>query len=301
MIAFALSQKGLLEVGSSDSAFASMVAKLLPQGITGIVVCGLLAALMSSLASLFNSSAMLFVEDFYNNNSSLISIKFRVYDLVLLTLVLPLSVVMFFIARTGRVWAKEFVLGILIYLAFSYGLNVFNCYQNQLFIIYIAIFSLCVFSTIIGFSDIAKSIKKPSALKLLKVISIVLFFNAISGYGLWLSDAVEALIKGEVSQTIAGMNLPTNVAQVLDIGFMLPLAIVGAIKLWKYQSDGMVISAMMLVFFMLIGISVVSMEFGLMINGLEMDPSKVYGFGTVTLISTIMTVFIFRALLKMTR
>jgi SSS family solute:Na+ symporter len=65
MIAFALNQKGLLAVKSSDSAFASMVANLLPQGITGIVVCGLLAALMSSLASLFNSSAMLFVEDFY--------------------------------------------------------------------------------------------------------------------------------------------------------------------------------------------------------------------------------------------
>ncbi|MCX6302614.1 MAG: sodium:solute symporter [Bacteroidia bacterium] len=65
MIAFALNQKGLLQVGSSDSAFAAMVADLLPRGITGIVVCGLLAALMSSLASLFNSSAMLFVEDFY--------------------------------------------------------------------------------------------------------------------------------------------------------------------------------------------------------------------------------------------
>ncbi|MBN2274188.1 MAG: sodium:solute symporter [Bacteroidales bacterium] len=65
MIAFALNQKGLLHVDSSDSAFASMVADLLPAGITGIVVCGLLAALMSSLASLFNSSAMLFVEDFY--------------------------------------------------------------------------------------------------------------------------------------------------------------------------------------------------------------------------------------------
>jgi solute:Na+ symporter, SSS family len=65
MIAFALSQKGLLEVSSSDAAFASMVARLLPAGVTGLVVCGLLAALMSSLASLFNSSAMLFVEDFY--------------------------------------------------------------------------------------------------------------------------------------------------------------------------------------------------------------------------------------------
>lgn len=65
MIAFALNQKGLLDVPSSDSAFASMVANLLPVGFTGVVVCGLLAALMSSLASLFNSSAMLFVEDFY--------------------------------------------------------------------------------------------------------------------------------------------------------------------------------------------------------------------------------------------
>lgn len=65
MIAFALNQKGLLHVASSDSAFAAMVAQLLPAGVTGVVVCGLLAALMSSLASLFNSSAMLFVEDFY--------------------------------------------------------------------------------------------------------------------------------------------------------------------------------------------------------------------------------------------
>jgi solute:Na+ symporter, SSS family len=65
MIAFALSQKGLLTVNSSDSAFAAMVAQLLPAGFKGVVVCGLIAALMSSLASLFNSSAALFVGDFY--------------------------------------------------------------------------------------------------------------------------------------------------------------------------------------------------------------------------------------------
>jgi len=65
MIAFALSQKGLLNVSSSDSAFAAMVSQLLPVGFKGVVVCGLLAALMSSLASLFNSSAALFVGDFY--------------------------------------------------------------------------------------------------------------------------------------------------------------------------------------------------------------------------------------------
>ena len=50
---------------NSDAAFPTLVAKLLPAGIKGLVVAGILAALMSSLASLFNSSAMLFTIDFY--------------------------------------------------------------------------------------------------------------------------------------------------------------------------------------------------------------------------------------------
>ena len=52
-------------VAISDAAFPTLVAKILPAGVKGLVVCGILAALMSSLASLFNSSAMLFTIDFY--------------------------------------------------------------------------------------------------------------------------------------------------------------------------------------------------------------------------------------------
>ncbi len=72
MIAFAIHQKTgaflpLLENGNAnaDAAFPTLVATLLPAGVKGLVVCGILAALMSSLASLFNSSAMLFTIDFY--------------------------------------------------------------------------------------------------------------------------------------------------------------------------------------------------------------------------------------------
>ncbi len=65
MIAFALNEKGLIDLSSSDAAFPTLVSSLLPAGLKGVVVGGLLAALMSSLASLFNSSAMLFTVDFY--------------------------------------------------------------------------------------------------------------------------------------------------------------------------------------------------------------------------------------------
>ena len=65
MIAYALNQKALLSLSSNDAAFSTMVRELSPIGFTGVVIGGILAALMSSLASLFNSSAMLFTIDFY--------------------------------------------------------------------------------------------------------------------------------------------------------------------------------------------------------------------------------------------
>ncbi len=65
IIAYALAQQGIIHLPSSDSAFAVLVKELLPIGFKGLVVGGLLAALMSSLASLFNSSATLFTVDFY--------------------------------------------------------------------------------------------------------------------------------------------------------------------------------------------------------------------------------------------
>ena len=65
MIAYAMNAKGLITLPDSDSAFSVLVKELLPVGFKGLVVGGLLAALMSSLASLFNSSATLFTVDFY--------------------------------------------------------------------------------------------------------------------------------------------------------------------------------------------------------------------------------------------
>ena len=50
----------------AQQTFPLMVATVLPAGIRGIVVAGLLAALMSSLAGVFNASSTLFTMDFYS-------------------------------------------------------------------------------------------------------------------------------------------------------------------------------------------------------------------------------------------
>ena len=72
MIGAALNEKGIIQIPltagqeiDGDQVFPTLVQELLPTGLRGLVVGGMLAALMSSLSSLFNSSASLFTLDIY--------------------------------------------------------------------------------------------------------------------------------------------------------------------------------------------------------------------------------------------
>src|ERR1043166_581375 len=80
MICFALAKSGinpdiqhrLIDANGNvireqaQGAFALLVTHILPVGVRGIVVAGLLAALMSALAGVFNASSSLFTMDFYS-------------------------------------------------------------------------------------------------------------------------------------------------------------------------------------------------------------------------------------------
>jgi len=80
MICFALAASGKIETiqealigqdgaiirDNAQKAFPMLVVTVLPVGVRGIVVAGLLAALMSSLSSVFNASSTLFTMDFYS-------------------------------------------------------------------------------------------------------------------------------------------------------------------------------------------------------------------------------------------
>ena len=65
LIAYAMTKTGQLSYASSDQVFPTLVRELLPSGIRGLVAGGLLAALMSSLSSVFNSCSTLFTMDIY--------------------------------------------------------------------------------------------------------------------------------------------------------------------------------------------------------------------------------------------
>jgi solute:Na+ symporter, SSS family len=65
LIATALAAQGKIQLESADAAFPTLVQTLMPVGLRGLLAGGLLAALMSSLASVFNSCSTLFTMDIY--------------------------------------------------------------------------------------------------------------------------------------------------------------------------------------------------------------------------------------------
>ena len=96
IIAFALTlqQPETYIVDRADRAFPMLVKTLLPVGIKGLVAGGLMAALMSSLASVFNSCSTIFTIDIYKkikpdmSEKSLIKIgKIATFVIVLLGII----------------------------------------------------------------------------------------------------------------------------------------------------------------------------------------------------------------------
>ncbi len=65
VIAHALAQSGQLTLSQPDQALPVLISVLMPVGLRGLIIAGLLAALMSSLSSVFNSCSTLITWDIY--------------------------------------------------------------------------------------------------------------------------------------------------------------------------------------------------------------------------------------------
>lgn len=96
IVAYGLYEKGMLPgVETPNDAYPALITNILPIGIRGIVIASLLAALMSSLASCFNSGSTLFTFDIYKK----IKPKARDKELVLVGRLATLVMVLF-----GIIW-----------------------------------------------------------------------------------------------------------------------------------------------------------------------------------------------------
>jgi hypothetical protein len=229
----------------------------------------------------------------YRNNPADLILKLKYYDLSLLLIVIPISLPALLFSIRNNKRARIFTLGLTVYLIFTFGVTLFICSQNSLFLIYIAIISLCAFYLSKGGLELYNTTSLKIDRKLSKIAAVVLLFSAISGLGYWLMDAINTLQVQQEEMDLLHVNPP----QVFDMAFILPFTVYGAIRLLRNKKDGILISSIAMIFFVFIGLSVVIMDIKFTAKtGIEMDYGKVYSYSFISLINIIITILVYRKL-----
>lgn len=157
-------ETGALVRENAQQAFPMLVAEVLPVGIRGIVVAGLLAALMSSLAGAFNASAALFTMDFYSRLRPNASQKHTVWiGRVATTVMVLIGLAWIPVIRGGR-GLYDYLQGVQSYLAppifvvfflgvFSKRLNAKGCLWALIVGFALGLFRLAVDTPVSLFAD----------------------------------------------------------------------------------------------------------------------------------------------------
>ncbi len=251
----------------------------------------LILIVIASLVSLLTA-------DFYYRDSEIMAVKSQYLDLINMSVVFPMGLLVFVLALKDSYWAKLFILGIMAYLAFMFGFNALSLFFNELFLVYVALFSLNIFGIILGYGDVRQLGNYVNNQVKIKISGVVLMLFAVSVYALWLVEIITSTINRSIPENISGMNLPVSVVHVFDIGFALPMIVIGAILLFKGKISGLIISSIMATFVFLVCISLLGMELGLQHKNMPIDEGKLYYVFVMTPLSIFPLITLLRAVSK---
>jgi hypothetical protein len=185
--------------------------------------------------------------------------------LVVLLLAVPVLLAAMPRARRGSARASVVWLAAVAYLLYNAVLFVFATPFNELFLLYVAMLSLSLWSAValvrsIDVGGLGARVSPRMPVRTLAVYTwLVVGLNTLG----WLRDAVPAVLDERPTAFLADTGLTTNPLYVQDLAFWLPLAAAGAWWLWQRRPWGSLVTGTVLTFWVLEAVGVaVDQAFG---------------------------------------
>lgn len=168
------------------------------------------------------------------------------------------------IAAYGRRGSHRAVLlwsGLVGYVWYAYVGASFSYRFNELFLVYVACFSLSSASLIAILASLNAERVQRSFGEHVPRTAVCAFLVAMASLlaMLWLSQVLSFLRSGTLPALIVKAEAPTNFVFVLDLGVVVPVSILAAILLWRDRPWGYVLSGIMLVKAATMGLALLSM------------------------------------------
>ena len=169
-------------------------------------------------------------------------------DVVILMVAIPILVASIILAARGS-WKAQIVWsGTLSYILYNSVFFAFDIAFNPLFLLYIASLSLSLWSIVALLIQVdVDEMRARFATNLpVRIFAIYILVPSVFFFFTWMSQIVPAMFEPTTPGFLHGTNMLTSPVHVLDLGFALPLGILGAVWLWQRKSWGYLLVGLML-------------------------------------------------------
>jgi hypothetical protein len=190
----------------------------------------------------------------YYYDTTLMAVGFRAGDAVTLILGIPALIFSLLSYQRGSVKGGLLLTGTLTYFLYNYGSIAFGAAYNQLFLVYIALMSASLFGLILTLMSFDLGMLPAHFSPHLPHRNIGIY-SIVSGIVLLLIwpclSIVPALVEGKAPPEV--WSYTTIITYVIDMGILAPVLIVTGIMLLRRNPMGYLLTAMLLVFTVMLG------------------------------------------------
>jgi len=269
----------ILRYRSRESELATSVAPL--AWITGLsaVVAGLaLLATLAGILSGFGQHHHTFLTlrgetvtmqggGLYGNESLSGASQAIGQDMVTLAVAIPLLIIATLLVRNGSLRGLVLRAGVLLYFTYTYMLLAFGGAYNELFLVYVAIFSASLFAFVLSLLaiDPTRLRSRFSGRFRRRLVGWTLVGFAALLALMWLGRIVPALVAGTPPPGLESYS--TLFVQAGDLGIVVPLTILSGVLLLRRQPAGFVLAGVMVVKGATFGLALVGMMVAMGVMG----------------------------------
>lgn len=193
-------------------------------------------------------------------------------DVVTLAIGVPLLIAALLLTRKGSLRGRLLLTGVFGYFLYTYAAMSFLTAFNPLYLVYVALFSLSLFGFILGLKEtnpdeVVRHVRERFPRRTIAVYFIVVAaFLSLA----WLGLVVPPMFKGTPP---AGLESAiTMVIQSLDLGVIVPTALITAILLLQKRPWGYALATVVLLKVLTMGAALIAMIIGQMLAQVPVDP-----------------------------
>ena len=204
----------------------------------------------------------------------------------------PALLVLAALAARGSLRAALAWMGVLVYSAYTFAIYAFSVHFGPLFLVYVAVLGLSAYALIGGLTSLSpERVAASVAPAAPRRSTAVLLIAVASAFALlWLAEILPAVFAGTTPEALVEVGLPTNPVYVLDLGLLLPAAMIAGVLLLRGRALGYVLAPVILVALIALGVGIVSVIAVAPFRGEAAMPAVGVVIGALTLLQLVVAV-----------